>query len=151
MRDAPYTSDGAIAAQYEPHRMNSIPATARPALRPRVRLSVSLERDPGEGVPALALELLRRLDNARSLREVAAGMGLSYRHAWGLLQAAETELGQPLARSERGRGTTLTPAGALVVAALAEIDERLERPLGEASQALAAALALARHGTRREG
>jgi molybdate transport repressor ModE-like protein len=125
------------------------PDFSQGALRPRVRVAVSLERGAGAGIPATALELLRRLDSARSLREAAAGMGLSYRHAWGLLHAAEAELGRPLARSERGRGTVLTPYGALVVAAIAEIDERLEGPLAEASQALAAALALAHAAARR--
>ncbi|MFN7753495.1 MAG: winged helix-turn-helix domain-containing protein [Pseudomonadota bacterium] len=129
--------------------MKSLPSTGASTLRPRLRLSVSLERAEGAGVSAASLELLRRLDSARSLREAAVGMGLSYRHAWNLLHEAEMQLGQPLARSERGRGTALTPFGALVVAALAEIDDRLERPLAEASQALAAALALGQGASRR--
>jgi molybdate transport repressor ModE-like protein len=77
-----------------------------------------------------------------SLREAASGFGLSYRHAWALIRDAEQALGAALIVTRRGRGTQLTPYGALLAAALEEIECRLAPELDAATQALSAALAL---------
>ncbi|MCE2947618.1 MAG: winged helix-turn-helix domain-containing protein [bacterium] len=127
--------------------------------RLQLRLSVSIGgAGPGHGathgtpqastqVPAAAFELLRRLPRVDSLREAASGLGCSYRHAWALIRGAERALGTPLIDTRRGRGTRLTPYGALLAAALEEIESRLASELDAATQALAAALALGRART----
>jgi molybdate transport repressor ModE-like protein len=131
--------------------------------RLQLRLSVSIgEPAPGRGmtqgmthgstrgstqVPAAAFELLRRLPRVDSLREAASGLGCSYRHAWALIRGAEHALGTPLIDTRRGSGTRLTPYGALLAAALEEIESKLASELDAATQALAAALALGRPRT----
>jgi putative molybdopterin biosynthesis protein len=56
--------------------------------------------------------LLEGIDESESLQSAARRAGLSYRHAWGLLNGWAKALGRPLATLERGRGTRLTTLGA---------------------------------------
>jgi molybdate transport repressor ModE-like protein len=147
-----------VARRAEPPRAQGIDRS-----RLQLRLSVSIDaagpgRGPARGttrgtpqrstqVPAAAFELLRRLPRVDSLREAASGLGCSYRHAWALVRGAERALGTPLIDTRRGRGTRLTPYGALLAAALEEIESKLASELDAATQALAAALALGRPRT----
>jgi len=59
--------------------------------------------------------LLRAIEKRRSLREAAKELGISYRHAWAMLQKMGLAVGEPVITSRRGgkdRGrTTLTGAG----------------------------------------
>ena len=59
--------------------------------------------------------LLRAVERRRSLREAAAELGISYRHAWDMLRKTGLAVGEPVISSERGgkdRGrTVLTDAG----------------------------------------
>ena len=59
-----------------------------------------------------------------------------------LIRDAEQALGAALIVTRRGHGTQLTPYGALLAAALEEIECRLAPELDAATQALSAALAL---------
>ena len=93
-------------------------------------------------VPPVTFELLRRLARADSLREAANGFGFSYRYAWGLIRTAEAALGSALVETRRGQGTRLTGYGALIAAALAEIESQLAPELDAATQAFTAALAM---------
>ncbi|MBC7780116.1 MAG: LysR family transcriptional regulator [Proteobacteria bacterium] len=110
--------------------------------RPRLQLAVSLDTGNAAVVPATAFELLRRLAKVDSLREAANGLGLSYRHAWGLLRSSEEALGAPLVETRRGYGSRLTDYGALLAAALEEIEAQLAPELDAAAQALAVALSM---------
>ncbi len=115
---------------------------ARAPLRLSLRLTVSLGDADCARVPAAAFDLLRRMPRVDSLREAASGFGLSYRHAWALIRDAEQALGAALIVTRRGHGTQLTPYGALLAAALEEIESRLAPELDAATQALSAAVAL---------
>lgn len=57
--------------------------------------------------------LLRLIQENGSISAAARQMGLSYRKAWGLLRAMETNLGYPLVRRQKGGAgggeSTLTP------------------------------------------
>ena len=133
------TSDSAVRAR--PHAVAAGPASTRARLL--LRLSVTLDHpDAVARVPAAAFDLLRRLPRVDSLREAASGCGLSYRHAWALVRSAEAALGAALIETRRGRGSALTPYGALLAAALEEIESRLAPELDAATQALSAALSL---------
>jgi len=112
--------------------------------RLRLRVSVSICAIGPVLIPTAAFQLLRRLPRVDSLREAASGLGYSYRHAWALIRSAEDALGSALIATQRGRGMQLTPYGALIAAALDEIESRLASELDAASQALGAALALGR-------
>ncbi len=72
------------------------------------------------------LESIARLGNLQGAAKTA---GLSYRHAWGLLESASNELGEPLVLAQQGRGTRLSP-----------LAERLLAGLVDASGPLAAAI-----------
>lgn len=68
----------------------------------QVRSKVWLEVD---GEPLLGdgrERLLRLIEECGSINAAARRMGLSYRRAWGLLQAMEEKLDTPLLRREKG-------------------------------------------------
>ena len=73
------------------------------------------------------LELLDALSRSASLREAAASLGLSYRHAWGLLGAGGRALGRPLVEMQRGRGARLAPLGRKLLEADTHVRAALER------------------------
>lgn len=84
------------------------------------------------------LGVLSALTRAASLREAAHAVGLSYRHAWGLLGAGAHALGAPLVEMQRGRGARLTAYGQKLLEADAHVrkvldaqGERLRRELRE--------------------
>jgi len=90
------------------------------------------------------LSLLSALDRAASLREAARAVGLSYRHAWGLLGAGARALGTPLVDMQRGRGARLSGLGRKLLEADAHVraalEGQLERLRRELHEMLAAAL-----------
>lgn len=61
--------------------------------------------------------LLRAIAGGGNLKVAAKELGVSYRHAWGLVRTWEQRLGSPLLVSRRGRGTHLTKFGAGLIAA----------------------------------
>lgn len=90
------------------------------ALTASVRWQVDgIELDPR------VLDLLRAIERQGSLSQAIHDVGLSYRHAWGLLGRYENLLGERLVTLERGRGATLTPVGKRLAEASAECDREL--------------------------
>jgi molybdate transport repressor ModE-like protein len=71
------------------------------------------------------LDMLRAIARRGSLSQAIHDVGLSYRHAWGLLGRYENLLGQRLVKLERGRGATLTKLGERLAEASAECDREL--------------------------
>lgn len=80
------------------------------------------------------LHLLEGIARSGSLAEAVREMGWSYRHAWGYLRRAESVLGAPLLLTRPGkgaaRGTTLTPAGRLLLERLRALRDRIDEALG---------------------
>jgi molybdate transport repressor ModE-like protein len=72
------------------------------------------------------LPLLRAIANSGSLKQAVGAVGLSYRHAWGLLGQFETALGQRLVDLQRGRGALLTPLGEKLLATEERLKQQLE-------------------------
>ncbi len=72
------------------------------------------------------LGLLAAVQGSGSISQAGRELGLSYRHAWGLLQQAEQLFGQPLLVRGRGRGSALTPLGEKLIWADARIGARLQ-------------------------
>ncbi|MBI3144635.1 MAG: helix-turn-helix transcriptional regulator [Pseudogulbenkiania sp.] len=120
---------------------------------PRVttRLVWELECESGGEIPFRLIELLTEVQTHGSLQTAAKVTGTSYRHAWGLLQQAQTELGMPLLDMERGRGAKLTPLaeklvwanrrikarmGPLLETLASEVETELQHALQEASAPL---------------
>lgn len=84
-------------------------------------------------VPPELFVLLRSLDRRGSLRAAAAESGVSYRHAWGLLQRWHRQLGQPLVHLQRGRGSRLSAHGQTLL----RQHTRLEREISPKLDSLA--------------
>jgi molybdate transport repressor ModE-like protein len=78
-----------------------------------------------EDVDARMLPLLRAIAKTGSLSQATRDVGLSYRHAWGLLGKLESALGRKLVKLERGRGAHLTPLGEKWLAGAAQMNEQL--------------------------
>jgi len=80
-------------------------------------------RIEGEEVDARMLPLLQAIAQTGSLSRATRDVGLSYRHAWGLLGKLESALGRQLVKLERGRGAHLTPLGERLLAGAAQVEE----------------------------
>src|SRR5215472_7291526 len=80
----------------------------------KVKLDAGLHigRDALYRVPPELLALLRSIRQHGSLIYATKDVGISYRHAWGLLGRWEAITGHKLAVLTRGQGTGLTPFGA---------------------------------------
>lgn len=83
----------------------------------RVLLMPTLAEHVELPAQARLFELLASIQSCGSLQRAARELGLSYRHAWGLVKSWETQLRQPLLVSARGRGAVLTEVGQRLVEA----------------------------------
>lgn len=96
----------------------------------------------------MAPELFRLLEaiaDGGSIRVAAEAIGISYRHAWGLLREWSERLGAPLARLERGRGSTLLPLGEALLAAERRLAAQVGPQLARLALELAPTLAPPEH------
>ncbi|HVC48919.1 MAG TPA: substrate-binding domain-containing protein [Burkholderiales bacterium] len=73
--------------------------------------------------------LLQAIDNSGKLTFAAREVGLSYRHAWDLLDKWGNFFGQPLVRMQQGRGAALTPLGEKLIWADKRVKARLTAQL----------------------
>jgi len=88
----------------------------------------------------MLLESIARLGN---LQGAAKTTGLSYRHAWGLLEAASNELGESLVLAKQGRGTSLSPLAERLLAGLVDASGPLAAAIREGEARLRDTLATA--------
>jgi molybdate transport repressor ModE-like protein len=111
-----------------------------------MEIQLGLNWQMGQGQPerleSELFALLTTIKERGSLQVAARENGVSYRHAWGLMQKWKGLLGQPLARLERGRGATLTPIGEKLLWGQRRISARL----GPELDSLASELASELHG-----
>ncbi|MDE3207707.1 MAG: helix-turn-helix transcriptional regulator [Pseudomonadota bacterium] len=73
--------------------------------------------------------LLQAIDNTGKLTFAAREVGLSYRHAWDLLEKWGQFFGQPLVKMKQGRGAILTPLGDKLIWADKRVKARLTAQL----------------------
>ena len=123
--------------------------------RPAAALHVSLHphwrvgRSETDTLDATALlDLLATVQGTGSIAQAGRELGLSYRHAWGLLQQAEALFGQPLLMRGRGRGSALTELGEKLVWADARIGARLQPLLESLASELEGELGRVQRHTR---
>ena len=62
-----------------------------------------------------ALRLLLAIESSRNMKEASAVEGLSYRHAWNLIEDLQKVLGGPVLETAQGRGSRLTELGQRLV------------------------------------
>jgi len=94
-----------------------------------VGLHVWTERDGQALLGPGRVELLEGIDRWHSISEAARRMGMSYRHAWLLVQGANEAAGEPLVVTAtggpRGGGARLTEPGRRAVTVYRELQARL--------------------------
>ena len=99
-------------------------------LQTKVWLDVDGRFVMGDG----GLRLLSAIAERGSLVAAVRETGWSYRHAWGYLRRAENAIGEPLTRSQPGkgsrRGTALTECGALLLERLLDARARVDAAVG---------------------
>jgi len=92
------------------------------------RLTIRIDFDDGSALGPGKVRLLELVAETGSIRKAAAGMKMSYRQAWLLLQALEKTFGAPLAATatggSRGGGANLTPLGRSIVARYRGLESR---------------------------
>jgi molybdate transport system regulatory protein len=78
-------------------------------------------------------DLLEALRDTGSLRQAAAGLGMSYMRAWTLVKTMNTAFREPLVVLARGGaghgGAALTPAGAKVLALYRAMERTCSRSM----------------------
>jgi molybdate transport system regulatory protein len=83
------------------------------------RLTIRIDFDSGAALGPGKVRLLELIGETGSIRKAAAGMKMSYRQGWLLLQALAEAFGEPLATTatggRAGGGARLTPKGEAVV------------------------------------
>ena len=98
-------------------------------MEPRCKLW--LEHDDRLGMSDFRVRLLVAIATTGSLSQAAAGMGLSYRRAWGKVRGLEKNLGFGLVQSVSGGagggGSRLTPEGADLVERYQRFEEEARR------------------------
>src|ERR1700684_4411584 len=84
------------------------------------------------------LELLNEIRVTGKIGRAADRVGLSYRHAWNLIEKWSAFFEVPLVERRRGNGTSLTPLGDKLVWAAQRLQARLGPQLQNLSQELEA-------------
>jgi molybdate transport system regulatory protein len=96
---------------------------SRRAIRPRVYLK------PGAAIGPGKIDLLRHVDETRSISAAARAMGMSYKRAWQLVDAMNRDLGRAVVSTaiggSGGGGAELTDLGRALIARYAALEERV--------------------------
>jgi molybdenum ABC transporter molybdate-binding protein len=108
-----------------------------------VAVRLQIERRKNAVLDERSADLLAALDHAGSLTLAARSLGISYRHAWLLLQEANEAAGQPLTEAavggQRGGGTQLTEAGRAALGVFREVQAAVRKSAGKTLQTILAA------------
>ena len=100
----------------------------------RVTLSETAYIGPGRA------DLLALIDSTGSISAAGKAMGMSYKRAWGLVQALNEGFGRPLVDSSRGGasqgGAQLTEAGRLVLERYRAMQDKTRQAIAEDVMAL---------------
>ncbi len=89
----------------------------------------SFRDDQGNRLDAKLFDLLRHIERQHRLTAAARDSGLSYRHAWNLLNKWADFFGVPLVKLQKGRGAKLTALGEKLLWAEKRVVARLEPQL----------------------
>lgn len=87
------------------------------------------------------LRLVEAVGRSGSLKQAAHALGVSYRHAWGLLGEASAAFGAPLVELQRGRGARPTALGEKLLWADGLIRKALDPQFAQLRQEVEAGLA----------
>jgi len=90
-----------------------------------IRSSWAIESEDGRRLGPELFQMLNAIHDSGKLTTAAGRVGLSYRHAWNLVEAWNAFFGTPLVRFERGKGAHLTPLGEKLLWAEQRVSARL--------------------------
>jgi molybdate transport system regulatory protein len=109
------------------------------------RLTIRIDFESGAALGPGKVRLLELIAETGSIRKAAAGMKMSYRQAWLLLQALGEAFGEPLVATatggRAGGGASLTALGDTVVRRYRSLERVAGRAAGADLAALEKALA----------
>jgi molybdate transport repressor ModE-like protein len=97
-----------------------------------------VERESGGQLGPELFRLLEAIHESGKLTDAAARIGLSYRHAWNLVESWRAFFGHRLVSFERGKGARLTPLGEKLLRA----EQRAGARLGPQLESIASELNL---------
>ncbi len=66
------------------------------------RFKLWLETEEGYIFGQGAFELLQKISEAGTLSSAAEALGISYRHAWGIIKRIERQIGRPILKTRKG-------------------------------------------------
>jgi molybdate transport system regulatory protein len=96
----------------------------------KVRVKVWLEHKGEQVFGSGKADILHAVEETGSLNAAAAQLGMSYRHVWAAIRAAEERLGRPLLRKQRGGrkggGATLTNYARKLVAQFEALEKDIK-------------------------
>ncbi|WP_428852505.1 substrate-binding domain-containing protein [Imbroritus primus] len=98
----------------------------------RFELFPVISQDDNPRANGKLFKLLRAVRETGSLHQAAPGVGLSYRHAWGIMRTWEETLGRSLLDMERGRGASLTTFGERLLRAETRLHDELTPAIQQA-------------------
>lgn len=108
-------------------RQSEFLTAGRPSVRTKVWFEVGGRRTFGPGLA----HLLDGVQNSGSLRAAAEAAGMSYRHAWDLIHAAEDRFGKSLLEGHSGGtgggGSELTSAGEAMLRIFRRLNQQVAR------------------------
>lgn len=94
-----------------------------------IRLRIWVERNGAELLGPGRLELLEAIDRWHSISAAARNIGISYRHAWLLVDGVNRAAGKPIVEravgGKRGGGARLTELGAAAVATFRDLEREM--------------------------
>ncbi len=101
-----------------------------------LHVKVWLEKDGVFLVSEGRARLLRLIEEKQSIAGAAEEMGMSYRHAWGVLRKISEAAGGEVVKSLRHQGSTLTPLGRHILETFEEEKRRILDCLEKKERAL---------------
>ncbi len=100
----------------------------------KIRYRLWVEKDGKTIIGPGAYEILKEIDETKSIAAAARKLGFSYKFIWSYIKKIEEELGEPVVESRRGgkeKGQTdLTPIGKQVLDAYEQMLKEVEGLIG---------------------
>lgn len=127
---------GSAVHKYKPERQDMSSHIA-------IRTLWTLHNAQGSSLSPRAIELLVQVQAHGNLQAAAKAMGLSYRHAWDMVQQCEAYFQAPLVHMARGKGSRLSALGEKIVWADRRIAAGLKPVLDSLSSEISTELARA--------
>src|SRR5262245_14119669 len=118
------------------HIMTKPAGEDRGMIRIEIAPQWRFRRDDDPATTLVLLDLLNEIRSSGKITTAADQSGMSYRHAWNLIESWGTFFETPLVERQRGKGTHLTPLGEKLVWAGQRLQARLGPQLQNLSQEL---------------